>query len=198
MIVSTDASPAAPGWLRTTSRLTLLCALPLGLIHCDRRVPRAGGTGMGLAEVAALDSMDQLPAAPDEATGVRTRRVAKLQQLIHFQEVLWKAGASNDPALREASGYLTNGMEREITELFLAGNAERNRGHQLGDDSSRTSAGELRSPELSNALAAMHDLVEAISQAPDSSARSVQQSRRIRELNARIYAAIGLGFEGGL
>ena len=181
MIVSTDARPAASRWVRATGRMALLCAVPLGLVYCVRGEP------------------EQLPAPTDESTGVLSRGVAELQELIHHQEVLWKAvvaEASNEPVVREASGYLTNGMEREIKELFLARSAERDRGLRLGDDSPRTSTGELRSPELSSALAAMHDLVEAISQAPDSSARSEEQSRRIRELNARIYAAIGIEWEG--
>ena len=201
-IVSTDASAAAPRWLRTTSRVTLLCALPLGIIYCDRRVPTAGETAMGLAEVPALDGMDQLRAAPLEATGAPlSRRVAELQKLIHYQEILWKAakpGNANESVLREASGYLTNGMEREITELFLARSAEHNRGRRSDESSPHTSTGYHQNPELSGALAAMRELVEEIRQAPDSNARSEEQNRRIRELNARIHAAIGLGFESEL
>lgn len=124
--------------------------------------------------------------------------MAELQKLIHYQEVIWKAvkpGDPDEPVLREASGYLTNGMEREIRELFLARSAERNRAPQPEDYSSRTSTGELRSPELSGALAAMRELIEEIRQAPDSTARSEEQSRRIRELNTRIYAAIGIEIE---
>jgi len=180
MIVSASARPAAPRWLRTVCRGALLCALPLGLIYCDRRVPTHGQAAVDPVEGAALDGMDEPLAAPDEATDVVSRRVAELQKLIHYQEVLWKAAKPGDPSesvLREASGYLTNGMEREITELFLARSA---------------TPGDPRSPELSRALAAMRELVEEISQAPDSNARSEEQSRRIRELNTSIYAAIGI------
>ena len=53
----------------------------------------------------------------------------------------------------------------------------------------------LQSPELSGALSEMQELIEEIRQAPDSSARSEERSRRIQELNTRIYAAIGLGIE---
>ena len=180
MIVSAGARPAAPRWLRTACRGALLCALPLGLIYCDRRVPTHGQATVDPVGGAALDGMSEPLAAPDEATDVVSRRVAELQKLIHHQEVLWQAvkpGGLSERDGREASGYLTNGMEREITELFLARSA---------------TPGDLRSPELSRALAAMRELVKEISQAPDSNARSGEQSRRIRELNTSIYAAIGI------
>ena len=198
LIVSSDTRPPAPRWLRTVGRVALLCAVPLGLIYCDRRVPTRGGTTTDLAEGAPLDGMHERLAAADDPKGVLSPRVAELQKLIHYQEVIWKAvkpGDPNEPVLQEASGYLTNGMEREIRELFLARSAERDHGPQPEDYSSRTSTGELQGPELSSALAAMRELIEEIRQAPDSTARSEEQSRRIRELNTRIYAAIGIEIE---
>ena len=197
-IVSIDTRPPTPRWLRTVGLVALLCAVPLGLIYCVRRAPTESETTMNRAEVAALDRVDELLASADEATSVFSLGVVELQELIHHQEVLWKAvkpGGLSERDGREASGYLTNGMRRELTALFLLRSAERNRGLWPGDSSSRVSTEDLHSPELSGALADMRTLVEEIRQAPDSNTRSEKQSRRIQELNSRIYAAIGIEIE---
>ncbi len=200
LIVSTDTRPPAPDWLRAASRLAVVCLLPLGLIYCDhyRPMQTEEGTSTDPVEAPALDSPHDLSAAVDEATRVLPRPDPEFQELIHYQELIWEAvesGRLAEPSGREASGYLTNAMERKLTELFHARSAERNRGLGLSDYSSHISTGDLQSPELSGALAEMQELIEEIRQAPDSSARSEERSRRIQELNTRIYAAIGLGIE---
>ena len=200
LIVSTDTRPPAPDWLRAASRLAVVCLLPLGLIYCDhyRPMQTEEGTSTDPVEAPALDSPHDLSAAVDEATRVLPRPDPEFQELIHAQELIWEAvesGRLAEPSGREASGYLTNAMERKLTELFHARSAERNRGLGLSDYSSHISTGDLQSPELSGALAEMQELIEEIRQAPDSNARSEERSRRIQELNTRIYAAIGLGIE---
>ena len=200
MIVSADTRSPAPPWLRAASRLAVVCMLPLGLIYCDhyRPMPAEQETTMDPAEAATLDGPDELLATADEATRVLPRRDAEFQELIHHQEIIWKAvraGRLSERDGREASGYLTNGMQRELTALFLARSAERNRGLWPVDYSSHVSTEDLQNPELSGALAEMRELIEEIQKAPDRNARSEEQSRRIQELNTRIYAAIGLGIE---
>ncbi|MCY3598158.1 MAG: M56 family metallopeptidase [Rhodospirillales bacterium] len=143
----------------------------------------------------AMHAMQMLATA-DEATGVLFRPDAEFQKLVHYQELIWQAvesGRLRRPSGREASGYLTNAMQRELTALFLARGADRNRGLWPGDH--HVSSEDLRSPELSGALAEMLELVEEIRKAPDRTARSEEQSRRIQLLNRRIYAAIGLIIE---
>ncbi|MCY4573178.1 MAG: M56 family metallopeptidase [Gemmatimonadetes bacterium] len=200
LIVSTDTRPPAPDWLRAASRLAVVCLLPLGLIYCDhyRPMPTEERTSTDPVEATTRDNPDDLSAAVDKATRVLPRPDPEFQELIHFQELIWEAvesGRLAEPSGREASGYLTNAMERKLTELFHARSAERNRGLGPSDYSSHISTGDLQSPELSNALAEMQELIEEIRQAPDSTARSEERSRRIQELNTRIYAAIGLGIE---
>ena len=154
-----------------------------------------------LARRPALDGTDELLATADEATAVPRRPDAEFQKLIHYQELIWQAVESrrlSKPSGREASGYLTNGMQRELTALFLARSAGRNHGPWPGDYSSPASTGDLQNPELSGALAEMRELVEEIRKAPDRNTRSKEQSRRIQELKTRIYAAIGLGIESGM
>ena len=162
------------------------------LFHHDRPMPTEEETSTYPVEATARDSPDDLSAVVDEATRVLPRPDPE------FQELIWEAvesGRLAEPSGREASGYLTNAMERKLTELFHARSAERNRGLWLSDYSSHISTGDLQSPELSGALAEMQELIEEIRQAPDSNARSEERSRRIQELNTRIYAAIGLGIE---
>ena len=154
-----------------------------------------------LARRPALDSPDELLATADEATGVLRRPDAEFQKLTHYQELIWEAvesGRLSASSGREASGYLTNGMQRELTALFLARSAGRNHGPWPGDYSSPASTGDLQNPELSGALAEMLELVKEIRKAPDRNARSEEQSRRIQELKTRIYAAIGLGIESDM
>lgn len=203
MIVSANTRSRAPRWLRPASLLAVVCMLPLGLIYCDhyRPMPVEEETTADLAEAATLDGPDELLATAEEATRVLPRQESEFQKLVHYQELIWEAvesGRLSEPSGREASGYLTNGMQRELTALFLARSAGGNRGLWPGDYSSPASTGDLQNPELSGALAEMRELVEEIRKAPDRNARSEEQSRRIQELKTRIYAAIGLGIEGDM
>ena len=199
MIVSGDTRPPSPRWLRLAVRVAAVCMLPLGTIHCDHYRPKSAEEEPTLKlSDATLNRVDELLAAANGSTSVFSTGVAEFQELVHHQEVLWKAvrpGGLSERDGREASGYLANGMQRELTALFLVRQAERNRGLWRGDYSSHVSTEDFESPELSSALGAMRELVEEIRQAPDRNARSEEQSRRIQELNRRIYAAIGIESE---
>ena len=199
MIVSGDTRPPSPRRLRVAVRVAAVCTLPLGMIHCDHYRPKPAEEEPTLKlSDATLNRVGELLAEADGSTSVFSSGVAEFQELVHHQEVLWNAvkpGGLSERDGREASGYLANGMQRELMALFLARRAERNRGVWRGDYSSHVSTEDLESPELSSALAAMRELVEEIRKAPDRDARSEEQSRRIQELNTRIYAAIGIESE---
>ena len=71
MIVSTETRAPAPRWLRTTVRLALLCALPLGLIYCDwATTPMAADDEAGVDPVEAARRLAWTSCAP-QRTGLR-------------------------------------------------------------------------------------------------------------------------------
>ena len=123
MVVSTDSRSPAPRWVRTTSRVAVACALPFGLIYCDRPTAIEEETTMDPVEGAALDTPDEVqnPSwSPDGRriafTGLRvsdavgevveslSRREAEIQELI--REAM-ESGAVSEERGRELSAYVT-------------------------------------------------------------------------------------------
>ena len=154
MIVSTDNRSPAPRWLRTASRLAVACALPFGLIYCDRPTATQEETTMDPVEGAALDTPDELSDAVGEVLESLSRRAAQIQEII-----------------------------REVVET--------DRGLWLDDYSSRISTADVNSPEMRDALAEMRQLIGEIGRDPDAKERFGEWSGRVREIKARILAALG-------
>lgn len=207
MIVSTDTRPPAPRWVRTTGRVALLCALPLGLIYCDwATVPTAvdDKTGMDPVEESAPVDVDELRAAAEAAAGALARREAVLQDLI--REAM-ESGDLTEQRGRELSAYLSGAASgrlevyaldsatpdeiiEPLRELLMAGMVERNRGLFVGDYTSRISTAEPRSPELKATLAELRELMREYVQDPDAQERFGEWSGRVRELRTRLREAI--------
>ncbi|MDE2677535.1 MAG: M56 family metallopeptidase [Gemmatimonadota bacterium] len=66
MIVSTDTRSPAPRWLRAATWVAVLCALPFGLIYCDRPEAPTEPDEDAAADLAVLDAPRQ-PAEPAES-----------------------------------------------------------------------------------------------------------------------------------
>ena len=172
MIVSTDTRSPAPRWLRTVSRLAVACALPFGLIYCDRRAPTEEEPIVDPTEAAALNGLDDLFAAADEGTCLLARREAEYQEIIR--------GAVESEALSERRG-------RELSRGLC------------GDDISSViatadliSVAELKSPKLKAELDEMAQLLIEIGRNPDQEEGLREWSRRSTELPDQIRAALGL------
>ena len=210
MIVSTDTRSPAPRWLRAATWMAVICALPFGLVYCDRpTAPTAADeeTTADPAEGAVLDRLDELRAAADEAIRVLSRRESQIQELI--REAM-ESGTISERRGRELSAYVSgaalaryaidNAIPDETyqttSELFIAEMVERNRGLWIGDYSSRISTTDLQSPELRAALAEMRELIEEIGRTPDANERFGEWRGRIVELNAKVRGALGRHVEG--
>ena len=204
MIVSTDIRSPAPRWLRTASRLAVACALPFGLIYCDRPTAIEEETTMDPVEGSALDAPDEVSAAVDEFLESLSRREAEIQELI--REAM-ESGALSEERGREliayVSGAASGGLARYALDYAIAEEAyraaadgllselvETNRELWLGDYSSRISTADVNSPELRDALAEMRQLIGEIGRDPDAKERFEEWSGRLREIKARIRAAL--------
>ena len=104
MIVSTDTHPLTPRWLRIAGRVALLCALPLGLVYCDRRTTSEG---------AALDTPEEVSAVVDEYVESLSRGGEEIQERI--REAI-ESGTLSEERGRELSADVT-GAARAIWEL---------------------------------------------------------------------------------
>ena len=136
MIVSTRTQAPAPRWLRTTGRLALLCALPLGLIYCDwATAPMAADdeAAMNPAEEVALVALrellvgteellvgaDELRVAADAAARVAralSQREAALQELIREG---MESGDLTEEHGRELSAYLSGAASGHLISYAL-------------------------------------------------------------------------------
>ena len=205
MIVSTDTRPPTPRWVRTASRVAVVCALPFGLIYCDRTTAANDETSVDPTEGGALDSPDELPVGMQEFAYRVSRSETEVQELI--REAM-ESGSISERRGRELSAYVTGAasgrlirysLDHDVSEQILqavsdsliAGAVERNRGLWLGDYSTRISTSDYQSPVLEAALAEMLELIGEIERTPERNGRPEDWKRRIRELNARIHAAIG-------
>ena len=205
MIVSTDIRSPAPRWLRTASRLAVACALPFGLIYCDRPTAIQEETTVDPVEGAALDTPDELSDAVGEVVESLSRRAAQIQEII--RKVV-ESGALSEERGRELNAYVSGAasgglaryaLDRAISEeAYLAAAdgllselVETNRGLWLGDYSSRISTADVKSPELRDALAEMRQLIGEIDRDPDAKERFGEWSGRVTELNAKIRAVLG-------
>ncbi len=136
MIVSTRTQAPASRWLRTTGRLALLCALPLGLIYCDwATAPMAADdeAAMNPAEEVALVALrellvgteellvgaDELRVAADAAARVAralSQREAALQELIREG---MESGDLTEEHGRELSAYLSGAASGHLISYAL-------------------------------------------------------------------------------
>ena len=204
MIVSTDIRSPAPRWLRTASRLAVACALPFGLIYCDRPTAIEEETTMDPVEGSALDAPDEVSAAVDEFLESLSRREAEIQELI--REAM-ESGVLSEQRGRELSAYVSGAASgrlaryaldyaiaeeayRAAADGLLSELVETNRELWLGDYSSRISTADVNSPELRDALAEMRQLIGEIGRDPDAKERFEEWSGRLREIKARIRAAL--------
>lgn len=209
MIVSTDNRSPAPRWLRTASRLAMACALPFGLIYCDRPTAIEEETTMDPVEGAALDTPDEVFAAVGEVLESLSLRAARIQELLRE---LMESGRLSEERGRELSAFVSGaasgGLTRAVLDYaiaaaayeaaadeFLSELAETNRELRLGDHSSRTSTAEVNSPELTNALAEMRQLIGEIDRDPGATERFEEWSGRIREIKTRIRTALSPEFK---
>ena len=204
MVVSTDSRSPAPRWVRTASRLAVACALPFGLIYCDRPTATQQETTMDSVEGAALDAPGELSAVVGEVLESLSRREAEIQELI--REAM-ESGVLSEERGRELSAYVSGAASgrlaryaldyaiaeeayRAAADGLLSELVETNRELWLGDYSSRISTADVNSPELRDALAEMRQLIGEIGRDPDAKERFEEWSGRLREIKARIRAAL--------
>ena len=210
MIVSTDTRPPAPRWLRTTGRLALLCALPLGLIYCDWATAVDEETAMdpveaqpvGVDEVDAV--MDELGATTDElsaAAAAAARAISRAEA--EYQDLIrggMESGALSEQRGRKLSAYLSglasgrlisytldndipDEVGRKYGELLVTEMVERNRGLWTGDYSSRISTTDLDNPELK---AMLDTTLDALQDLMKGVVDDPDAQERVGELNDRI------------
>ena len=163
MIVSTDTLSPAPRRLRAVVRLATVCALPFGLVYCDRPMAPMSSdeeTGLDPVEGAALESPDEVSArtSPEHMTFV--------------EEFL------RDP-------FVSSGDCRQC-HVGLPGVTLD--GLRVGYV---PPAPTMDLPRLKAALAEMQELIEEINRTPDAEERFEDWSRRIEELSRRIDEANG-------
>jgi len=214
MIVSTDNRSPAPRWLRTASRLAVACALPFGLIYCDRPTAIEEETTMDPVEGAALDTPDEVSAAVGEVVESLSRRAAQIHELLRELREAVESGALSEQRGRELSAYVSGaasgGRARSVVEhetsieeflrdpLVSSEGACRQchfavRGMKL--NASRVGdvppVSTMDFPELRAALAEMQELIEEINRTPEAEERSEDWHRRIEELRKMIAEASG-------
>ena len=80
MIVATDTRRPAPRWLRAATWMATLCALPFGLVYCDRPTPEERGEEETASEAPALES--PVETFEDELADILTRREEQIHQSI--------------------------------------------------------------------------------------------------------------------
>ena len=104
MIVSTDTRSPAPGWLRAATWVAVLCALPFGLIYCDRPEAPTEPDEETAAELVVLEGPQESPDPAD--TGLEellSTREEEINQDI-LQEV--ESGALSAVQGRNLSAYV--------------------------------------------------------------------------------------------
>lgn len=185
MIVSTDTRPSTPRWLRTASRVAVVCALPFGLVYCDQRAPTEAddATTMDPARGTATDTPDRVSAAVGEY----------LESLSHRGEELAER-------IREAveSGELSEQRGRELSELVTGAASgllvRYSPDLEISEEDVQAALARLvtdrsRKAELLDALQEMQELIEQIRRAPEEerrrlSDRTLELSRRVREASS--------------
>ena len=177
MIVSTDTRPPAPRWLRIACRLTLLCALPFGLIYCDRRAATEGG---------ALDSPDQVSVAVDEYLESVSRGGEEIQERI---QAAMESGELSEERGRELSQHVTGAA----SDLLVRYTAD----HEISAEDVRAASSRLladlsRRAELKAVLAEMRGLIEEIERTPEGDGRHGELARRATELSMQMSDLSGL------
>lgn len=176
MIVSTDTRPPAPRWLRTAGRLAVVCALPLGLVHCDRRMA---------PERAAADGPEEVAAVVDEFLESVSRRGLEIQERIR-DEV--ESGALSEERARELSANVTGAAYQLLIRHTLE--------HEFSADEVRAASSRLimdltRRAELRDLLANIRDVVYQIGRVPDGETElSTRLLEQLEELNGRYTLAI--------
>ena len=179
MIVSTDSHPPTPRWLRIAGRVALLCALPFGLVYCDRRTTSEG---------AALDTPEKVSAVVDEYLESLSRGGEEIQERI--REAI-ESGTLSEDRGRELSAHVTGAASDLLIRYTLD--------HEVSEEDVRFASSraitelsrraEKRDAleEMRDALEEMQELIEEIGTTPKEE-RS-QLSGRIEELNRRIRDA---------
>jgi len=213
MIVTTDNRTPARRLVRSAGWVAVVCALPLGLIYCDRPTATEQDAAMDPAEGAALGTPDQVSAAVDEFVASLSRREAEIQEVI--REAM-ESGVLSEGRGRELSAYVSGAAsgrlaryaidhdlpddeDRSAAIRLIRESVELTRGIWLGDYSSPISTANLtdiKSAELRAALAEMQELIREIGQNRDDRERFGEWRGRVKELNARIRVAMGLGIKG--
>jgi len=213
MIVTTDNRTPARRLVRSAGWVAVVCALPLGLIYCDRPTATEQDAAMDPAEGAALGTPDQVSAAVDEFVASLSRREAEIQEVI--REAM-ESGVLSEGRGRELSAYVSGAAsgrlaryaidhdlpddeDRSAAIRLIRESVELTRGIWLGDYSfpiSTANLTDIKSAELRAALAEMQELIREIGQNRDDRERFGEWRGRVKELNARIRVAMGLGIKG--
>ena len=102
MIVSTDTRAPAPRWLRAATWVALLCALPFGLVYCDRpEAPTATD-----AELVVLDAPQESPEPAD----------TDLEELLSSREE-----EINQDILQEVEAGALSAAQGGVLSVYVAG-----------------------------------------------------------------------------
>ena len=105
MIISTDTRSPAPGWLRAATWVAVLCALPFGLIYCDRPDAPTGPD----EETAAESVLEAPQESPDPAdTG--------LEELLSTREE-----EINQDILQEVESGALSAVQGGVLSAYVAG-----------------------------------------------------------------------------
>lgn len=102
MIVSPDSRPPAPRWLRAATWVAVLCALPFGLIYCDRPSTPTEGEEETAPGAEALETADQT--FDGDLADILTRREEDIHRKIRERV---KAGDLDEHAGRVLSAYVS-------------------------------------------------------------------------------------------
>ena len=133
MIVSTDTRSPAPRWLRAATWVAALCALPFGLVYCDRPTPEMADEEEAPTEAAT-------PANPVETfDGELADILARREQEIHesIQERV-ESGELDERRGRLLSAYVSG------AKAGILGHYE---GRQLSRDDKKAAAEALSASE---------------------------------------------------
>lgn len=146
-----------------------MCALPFGLIYCERRVASEG---------AAPETPEEVAAAVDEFLESLSRGGEEVQERI--REAM-ESGTLSEERGRELSGQVTGAASELLIRYTLD--------HEISEEdvrfaSSRAITEFSRRADMLEALEEMQELIEEIRRTPEE--KRHQLSDRIEELSRRV------------
>lgn len=122
-MIDESNTSTTPGWLRRAAWFAVICALPLGLVHCAQPDADAGGEAQEANGMAAGDAAQAGDDAPED------RGMARVNQLRRDLRAQVEAGEITEEQMRQR-------VSRALQRLEAAG------GETDGDEASPDQAAE--------------------------------------------------------